>query len=123
MITCQCGGRIVPSNDFTYYRCKNSACAMYYTVPEILNMSRFDYDGEDEEAIKMLNADGSETYIKVSGVNSGVQTLPFHSKTLFASAFLIFPRRVSQKLIVGSFDSPVFSDGLTNVTVVFSARN
>ena len=71
MITCQCGGRIVPSNDFTYYRCKNSACAMHYTVPEILNMSRFDYDGEDEEAIKMLNADGSETYIKVSGVNSG----------------------------------------------------
>jgi hypothetical protein len=72
MVTCQCGGRIVPSDDFTYYRCKNSACAMHYTVAELLNMSRFDYDGEDEEAIKMLSADGTETYIKVSGVNSGV---------------------------------------------------
>lgn len=72
MIICGCGGKIVPSNDFTYYRCTNTACAMKYTVPEILNMSRFDFDGEDEEAITMMTEDGTETYIKVSGTNSGV---------------------------------------------------
>lgn len=76
MITCSCGGKIVPSDDFTYYRCKNSACSMKYNVPEILNMSRFDYDAEDEEAIRFLEADGTEKYIKVSGVNTGeVQTI------------------------------------------------
>ena len=71
MITCQCGGRIAPSDDFTYYRCKNSACAMSYSVAEILNMAGFDFDNEDEEAIKMMTADGTETYVKISGVNSG----------------------------------------------------
>lgn len=72
MITCTCGGLIKPSDDFTYYVCSNSACAMHYTVAEILNMSRFDFDGEDEEAIKVMTDDGSESYIKVSGTNSGV---------------------------------------------------
>lgn len=71
MITCPCGGRIVPSNDFTYYVCKNSACAMKFTVDELLNMSGFDYDREDEEAIKLYNADGSFRYLKVSGGNAG----------------------------------------------------
>ena len=72
MITCACGGKIEPGNDFTYYKCTNSACAMHYNVAEVLNMSRFDYDGEDEEAIKMMTENGTETYIKVSGTNSGV---------------------------------------------------
>ena len=69
---CSCGGKIVHSDDFTYYRCSNSSCALNYTVPEILNMSKFDFDSEDEEAIKLLTKDGSEKYIKVSGTNSGM---------------------------------------------------
>lgn len=72
MITCGCGGKITPCDDFTYYRCTNSACAMNYNVAELLNMSRFDYDGEDEEAIRMMTENGTETYIKVSGTNSGI---------------------------------------------------
>jgi hypothetical protein len=72
MITCGCGGKIAPCDDFTYYRCTNSACAMNYNVAELLNMSRFDYDGEDEEAIRMMTENGTETYIKVSGTNSGI---------------------------------------------------
>jgi hypothetical protein len=71
MITCSCGSRIVPSDDFTYYKCSNSACTLHYSVAEILNMSRFDYDGEDEEAVKVMTTNGSESYIKVSGTNSG----------------------------------------------------
>lgn len=69
---CSCGGKIVHSDDFTYYRCSNSSCALNYTVPEILNMSKFDFDSEDEEAIKLLTKDGSERYVKVSGTNSGM---------------------------------------------------
>lgn len=72
MITCSCGGRIVPGDDYTYYKCSNSACGSRYNSSEILNMSRFDYDGEDEEAIKMMTENGTETYIKVSGTNSGI---------------------------------------------------
>ena len=72
MVMCSCGGKIVHSDDFTYYRCSNSSCALNYTVPEILNMSKFDFDSEDEEAIKLLTKDGSEKYIKVSGTNSGM---------------------------------------------------
>jgi hypothetical protein len=71
MVMCSCGSMIKPSTDFTYYRCSNSACGLRYDVAEILNMSRFDYDREDEEAIRMLTEDGSETYIKVSGTNTG----------------------------------------------------
>ena len=39
-------------------------------------MARFDFDGEDEEAIGMMTADGKETFIKVSGTNTGtVETM------------------------------------------------
>jgi hypothetical protein len=69
-ITCQCGGKIVPSSDYTYYVCKNSACAMHYSVPELLNMSGYDYSGFNDEAIKMLNPDGSSSFVKISGNNS-----------------------------------------------------
>lgn len=76
MITCNCGGRIVPTDDYTGYRCSNSACSLNYTAGEILNMARFDFDGEDEEAIGMMTADGKETFIKVSGTNTGtVETM------------------------------------------------
>lgn len=74
MIRCECGGKIVHSEDFTYYQCSNSKCGKHYIVAELLNMANYDYDAEDEEAIKMMLGDGKETYVKVSGMNSGTTT-------------------------------------------------
>ena len=74
MITCGCGGKIVPNTQFTGYMCSNTACCMTYTVDELLNKANFDYDRADTEVVKVVNRDGDESsneYIKVTGNNFG----------------------------------------------------
>lgn len=69
MITCSCGGKIMPTEDFTGYRCTNSACAMHFSAAELLNMSKHNYDSEYSEAIKIISEDGTENYIKINGTS------------------------------------------------------
>ncbi len=74
MITCGCGGKIVPNSQFTGYMCSNTACCLQYTVDELLNKANFDYDRADTEVVKVVNRDGDESgneYIKVTGNDFG----------------------------------------------------
>ena len=72
MLTCTCGARIIMNSQFTGYQCQNTACHMTWTVPEILNKSRYDYDNGDTEIVRMLDNDGNESgALAVTGTNNG----------------------------------------------------
>ena len=72
MLICTCGARIQLNSQYTGYHCSNSACHMTWTVPEILNKSRYDYDNGDTEIVRMIDSNGNESgALAVTGTNNG----------------------------------------------------
>lgn len=68
LTTCDCGGEIKPNADFTGYACDNATCRRSYTVDDLLERCKIDFDSD---AILVQSEEDPTVYTKVSGSDFG----------------------------------------------------